>query len=74
VKRTAVELPDAVEARPRHEAERRATTVSALLREAIGAHLDVAPQRVLGGSRTWNSGRSDTSTRIEELLRPELGT
>lgn len=74
MKRTTIKLPDEVDARLRHEAERRGTTVSALSRDAIVAYLGVAPQRVLGGGRTWRSGRSDVSARIEELLRKEMAT
>lgn len=73
VQRTTVKLPDELDARLRHEAERRGTTVSELTREAIEAHL--------GGSRTRRkllaaaagaSGRHDISERIEEILATEV--
>jgi len=74
VQRTTVKLPDELDARLRHEAARRGTTVSALTREAIEAHLGA------GGSRrrflaagAGASGRDDISERIEAILRDEVG-
>lgn len=73
VRRTTVKLPDELDARLRHEAQRRGMTVSELTREAIDAHL--------GGSRTrrrllaagaGSSGHSDISERIEEILAGEV--
>jgi hypothetical protein len=74
VKRTTIKLPDEVDARLRHEAERRGTTVSELSREAIQSYLGIVPRRLLGGGRVWRSGHSDVSERIEEILRQELAT
>src|SRR3954452_7635197 len=39
VKRTTVKLPDDLDAKLRHEADRRGVTISDLTREAIEAHL-----------------------------------
>jgi predicted DNA-binding protein len=73
VQRTTVKLPDELDAQLRHEAARRGTTVSALTREAIEAHL--------GGARTRRrflaagagaSGRADISERIEQILADEV--
>lgn len=73
MQRTTVKLPDELDARLRHEAERRGTTVSELTREAIEAHL--------GGSRTrrkllaagaGRSGHHDISERIEEIIAAEV--
>lgn len=73
MKRTTVKLPDDLDARLRHEAERRGKTVSELTREAIEAHL--------GGSRTRRrllaagagaSGHADISKRIEQILAAEV--
>ncbi len=75
MQRTTVKLPDELDARLRHEAERRGTTVSELTREAIEAHL--------GGSRTRRkllaagagaSGHHDIAERIEEILSDEVGS
>jgi len=70
MRRTTVKLPDALDARLRHEAERRGTTISALTRMAI--------ERFLGGKRrtflsagAMRSGERDISVRIEEILRSE---
>lgn len=70
MKRTTVKLPDALDARLRHEAARRGTTVSSLTREAIEAHLG---RRRLGAAGAGRSGSADVSERIEEILAAELG-
>ena len=69
--RTTVNLPDELDARLRHEAERRGVTVSDLTREAIEAHLGGRCRRRLGVP--GHSGRSDVSRQIEEILKSELG-
>src|SRR5439155_504942 len=56
----------------RYEAERRETTVSALTREAIEAFLGMGSRRKLLSVGAGDSGQSDISERIEELLREEL--
>jgi predicted transcriptional regulator len=74
MRRTTVKLPDDLDARLRHEAARRGTTVSELTREAIETLL-AAPRgrRRLLASGAGASGRSDISERIEELLGSEVG-
>lgn len=74
MKRTTTKLPDEVDARLRHEAARRGTTVSELSRAAIQSYLGIAPRRVLGGGKVWHSGQSDVSARIEEILQQEPAT
>ena len=73
MKRTTVKLPDDLDARLRHEAQRRGTTVSELTREAIEAHLggNRRRRRLLAAS-AGGSGRSDISERIEEILADEV--
>lgn len=75
VKRTTVKLPDDLDARLRHEAERRGVTVSALTREAIETLLD-APRgrRRLLAAGSGASGHSDISERIEEIVANEVGS
>lgn len=70
MKRTTLKLPDDLDARLRHEAARRGTTVSALTREAIEAHLGRRRLRAVAAGR---SGAGDISERIEEILATELG-
>jgi predicted transcriptional regulator len=72
MKRTTVKLPDDLDARLRYEAERRQTTISALTREAIESFLGVGKRRKLLSAGAGDSGQSDISMRIEELLREEL--
>jgi len=72
MKRTPIKLPDDVDARLRHEAERRGTTVSALTREAIESFLGIGKRRTLRAAGAGRSGRDDVSERIEQILREEV--
>lgn len=69
-----MKLPDDLDARLRYEAERRGTTVSALTREAIEAHLGGGGRgrRELLAAGAGASGRSDISERVEEILGNEV--
>jgi hypothetical protein len=42
--------------------------VSALTREAIEAHLNGGPRRVLRSAGTFRSERGDLSTRVDEIF------
>lgn len=73
MKRTTVKLPDELDAKLRHEAIRRHTTVSQLTREAIESHLGSRRgRRRLMAAAAGRSGQSDVSERIEEILRAEV--
>lgn len=72
MKRTTVKIPDELDARLRQEAKRRGVTISQVTREALEARLGaVGGRRRLLSIGAGNSGRSDISERIEELL-PEI--
>lgn len=71
MKRTTVKLPDELDAKLRHEAERRGITISELTREAIEDHLG-GHRRRLRAAGTGHSGRDDISERIEEILAAEV--
>ncbi len=73
MRRTTVKLPDELDARLRHEAARRGTTIAALTREALEAHLGVNSRRRLLAAGAGQSGRSDVSEQIEAILTEELG-
>ena len=73
MKRTTVKLSDELDARLRHEARRRGTTISELTRAAIEAQLGAGPRRRLGAAGVGHSGRSDISERIEEIIATEVG-
>jgi Ribbon-helix-helix protein, copG family len=74
MKRTTVKIPDALDARLRHEAERRGTTIAEISREALEAYLGgPSTRRRLGAASAGHSGRSDVSERIEEILAAEAG-
>ena len=70
--RTTVKLPEELDARLRHEAQRRNITISELTREAIESHL--GPRRWLGAAAAGRSGRSDVSERVEEILAGEVAS
>ena len=70
MKRTTVKLPDELDARLRHEADRRGVGISMLVREAIESYVGKRRPRSFGSGR---SGRSDISKRIEEILAAESG-
>jgi predicted transcriptional regulator len=72
MKRTTVKLPDELDSRLRHEAERRGMTISELTREAVERHLGGSGRR-LGAAGAGRSGRADISERIEEILSEEVG-
>ncbi|MBI4729445.1 MAG: ribbon-helix-helix protein, CopG family [Acidobacteria bacterium] len=71
MKRTTVKLPDELDAKLRHEASRRGTTISEVTREAIESHLGGGGRRRLIAAGSGRSGRRDTARRIEEILRQE---
>jgi predicted transcriptional regulator len=73
MKRTTVKIPDALDARLRHEAERRGTTIADISRQALEAYL-VGPsgRRRLHAAGTGRSGHTDISARVEEILAAEV--
>lgn len=74
MKRTTVKIPEALDAKLRHEAERRGTTIAEISREALEAYLDgPSKRRHLGAAAAGRSGRSDVSERIDEILNAEAG-
>ncbi|MDP5184893.1 CopG family transcriptional regulator [Blastococcus sp. BMG 814] len=74
MKRTTVKIPEALDARLRHEAARRGVTISEVSRAALEAYLDApAGRRRLGAAGAGRSGREDISERIEEILAAEVG-
>jgi predicted transcriptional regulator len=73
MKRTTVKIPDELDARLRHEARRRGSTISEVTREALEARLVGGRRRRLSASGAVRSGRRDISERIEEILAAEVG-
>ena len=72
MKRTTVKLSEELDARLRHEAQRRGVTISDLTREAIESLLGAsAGSRRLLAAKAGRSGCRDISVRIEEILRSE---
>lgn len=73
MRRTTVKLPDDLDARLRHEAERRGVTIADVTRTALEQHLGAGGRRRLGAAASGRSGQSDVSERIEEILASEIG-
>ncbi|MBF6437625.1 CopG family transcriptional regulator [Nocardia cyriacigeorgica] len=75
MKRTTVKLPDELDERMRHEAQRRGITVSELTRAAVAQFLSMPPEgrRQFGAAGAGRSGQSDVSSRIDEILSAEWG-
>jgi predicted transcriptional regulator len=71
MRRTTVKLPDDLDAKLRHEAARRQSTVSDITREAIEVHLGRDVRRKLIAAKAGRSGSHDTARRIEEIIRQE---
>ena len=72
MKRTTLKLSDELDARLRHEAARRGTTIAEISREALEVYLGISSRRRLGAAGAGHSGRSDVSRRIEEILAEEV--
>lgn len=72
VRRTTVKLPDDLDARLRHEAERRGVTIADVTRTALEQHLGAGGRRHLSAAAAGRSGHSDVSERIEEILASEI--
>ena len=71
MRRTTVKVSDELDARMRHEAERRGKTLSEITREALESYLDAGPQRRLSFAGAGASGHRDISEQIEEILATE---
>jgi predicted transcriptional regulator len=71
MKRTTVKLPDDLDARLRHEAQRRGTTIAEVTRTALEEHIGVGPRRKLVAAAAGRSGHKDISERIEEIIAAE---
>jgi hypothetical protein len=72
MRRTTVKLPDDLDARLRHEAQRRGTTIAEVTRRALEAELGAGPRRRLGAAATGHSGQGDISERVEEIIAAEI--
>ncbi len=71
MKRTTVKIPEALDARLRHEAQRRGTTISEVTREALEAHLGSRRPMLAAAVGSLRSGRTDLAERAEEILAAE---
>jgi len=77
MKRTTLKIDDDLDARLRHEAELRGTTISEINRFALEAYLrpgnkGTGPQRRFLAEAAGRSGYGTISEQIEDLLREEV--
>ncbi|MEJ7876916.1 MAG: ribbon-helix-helix protein, CopG family [Solirubrobacterales bacterium] len=73
MKRTTVKIPDELDAKLRHEADRLGMTVSELVREALEMRLGNSRRprlRALAGS--LRSGDGNLSRRIDEIIQEDI--
>jgi predicted nucleic acid-binding protein len=74
MRRTTVKIPDVLDARLRHEAQRRGVTISDISREALEAYLvGSAGRRRLGAAKAGQSGLTDVSNASRRFSRPRRG-
>jgi plasmid stability protein len=62
-------LPDDLDAKLRHEAARRGSTITDVMREAVEAHVGGVARRRLIAAKAGRSGSHDTARRIETIIR-----
>jgi hypothetical protein len=67
MKRTTIFLPESLERQLQQVARRQEKPVAVVVREALTKHLD-SQRQPFQMPRTFDSGRSDISERIDELL------
>jgi Ribbon-helix-helix protein, copG family len=72
MKRTTIYLDPDLEVLLKLEAMRRKQPMAELLREALRSYLSSVPRKVPPGAGAFDSGRTDTASRVEEVLG-ELG-
>jgi hypothetical protein len=72
VKRSTIQIDPDLEVRLKLEALRRKQPMDELLREALRSYLSDVPRKLPPGAGAFDSGRTDTGERSEEILG-ELG-
>jgi len=69
MRRVTFMLPDDLDAKLRHEAARRGSTIADVIREAIESHLGGVVRRRLIAAKAARSGSHGTARRIEMIIR-----
>ena len=69
--RTTIKISEELDARLRHEADLRGTTLSEVIRDALEARYGNGQRRTFLAAGAGASGHSDTAARIEEILDAE---
>jgi predicted transcriptional regulator len=69
MRRITVNISDDLDAKLRHEAARRGSTIAEVTREAIEAYVGGVARRGLIAAKAGRSGSRDTARRIETIIR-----
>ena len=73
MKRTTVKIPDELDAKLRHEAERMGMTVSELVREALEMRLGGSRRPILRSlAGSLSSGGENLASRVEEIIKADI--
>lgn len=68
MKRTTIFLPEPLERQLQSFARRESKPVAAVVREALTKHLDTQPHTPPRLPKTFDSGRSDISSRLDAFV------
>ena len=68
MKRTTIYLDPELEVRLKLESLQRKTPMADIIREALREHLENRPRNVPPGAGEFDSGTTDTSERLDEVL------
>jgi predicted transcriptional regulator len=69
MRRITVKISDDLDAKLRHEAARRGSTIGEVTREAIQAYVGGVARRRLIAAKAGRSGSRDTARRIETIIQ-----
>ncbi len=73
MKRTTVKIPDELDAKLRHEAERLGMTVSEVVRQGIEMRVDGLRRPILRSlAGSFRSETGDLSRRIDEIIQEDI--
>lgn len=75
MKRTTIFIDESLERRLKQKARREGKSVAQCVREAVAAYLaaPVGKRPLPSWVGMWDSGHTDTSERVDEILRETLG-
>ena len=73
MKRTTVKIPDELDAKLRHEAERMGMTVSEVVRQGIEMRVDGLRRPILRSlAGSFRSGEPNYASRVDEIIQADI--